>query len=153
MTMQDTVGVDIDLRKYYAWSTSRGVLCNQATTVLQLLGSLATSRPSTILLEVAGPVIYGKEKAALYNKMRWTIHNVFVASMVGNAAASCKNLTVLVSPSSRWKHGHDDKSLHRMLGLTGMNKHLREAQAMATMYQTTKHQADWVDWYGYFFGV
>jgi hypothetical protein len=92
---------------------------------------------AVVLVECGSPIIYKLTKAALYNKLRWMIWNSYATGVLTQFVPY-----MLVSPSSTWKHSFKEKELHRVLDITGDNKHIRDCRAMVAMH--AKHPEDWV---------
>lgn len=124
------VGVDIDLRKIYAWHSSHGALVNGTDDVGELFRALA-AKPAKILVEIAGPVDYSDNKAIAHNKRRWTIYNVARAAMLHTMLPDI----VLVAPSSAWTHGYPKDVRHKLAKADAKNHDLRECQSMVWSYR------------------
>lgn len=126
------VGVDIDLRKVYAWHSERGAIVNGVSDVEDLLvGLVAGADKPMLLVEIAGPIDYSDNKAVAHNKRRWTIFNVATAAALDAAMPG----RVLVSPSSDWTHGYPSEARHRLARADAKAYDLRECQAMIWSYQ------------------
>lgn len=129
----ELIGVDLDLRRCHAWSNVKGRLCSNVDYD-SLFDAIGFTN-ATLLVECASPIVYGVAPSALRNKLRWMIWNTWALGRLNVW------YTVLCSPSSIWKHGHRTKELHKVLGLTGDNKDIRECRAMVALYD--KHPGDW----------
>ena len=131
------IACDIDLRRCHAWSNQLGRLCYN-DTAHNLSAQLEAAKSDVILVEVASPIIYKMSSAVLHNKLRWLIYNSWCFGYLWPLYSK-----VRVAPSSVWKHGHEEKALHAMLGIDGDNHDIRECRAMVKMFEM--HERDWVE--------
>ena len=134
--MNHVIACDIDLRRCHAWSNQAGRIAYNDTPH-SLSAQLVAYNPDVILVEVASPIIYNAQPSVLRNKLRWVIYNSWALGYLWPIYNK-----ILVAPSSKWKHGHEEKALHAMLRIEGDNHDIRECRAMVRMYEM--HPADWV---------
>ncbi len=131
-----TIAVDCDLRKIYAVS-SDGVQVCKAVSGMDAIYAVRGSNPDLVLFEIASPVDYNEMPGQAYQKRRWMLYNMAMASQFNNTFAN-----VLVSPSSNWTHGYDLKTRHKLAGCDATQKDLRECQAMLWFH--SKAPAKWM---------
>jgi hypothetical protein len=145
--MQELIGVDIDLRRCHAWSSTRGRLCYKANLdelcyAIEPADDSGLNRSQTLLIECGSAHIYGLQKAALHNKLRWMIWNSYAVGWLRHFYQRIFGVELLCSPSSTWKHGLQEGPMMKILDITGDNHDIRQCRAMVAMY--AKHPEDWV---------
>ena len=136
------IALDVDLQAIYAYCSECGVVADEheyLSAVKMHVEGHAQDKP-LVLCEIAGAVDYSDNKAIAHNKRRWTIWNV---STITELNEFCKKFKVelLVSPSSKWTHGHDSKVRHALVKAQAKNHDLREAESMIWFYRQSP--ADW----------
>ena len=126
---------DCDLHKIYVLREDGQIVFNGVRSGELLDWSrFHLTAADTFLFEVASAKDYtggqGGEGQA-YNKRRWMIFNVYVATIL-HAFAGCP---ILVSPSSAWTRGLKLEVRHKLAGCKAKNKDLRECECMLYMHQ------------------
>jgi len=109
-----TCAVDIDVREFTITrdSTDKTI----TTDDMQKAVNFAFADGGPILVEVASPVFYhGDSKAASASTARWMIYNSIAAGVFSTVLAQADRC-VLVSPSSKWTMGYDEKTRHELAG-------------------------------------
>ncbi len=104
----------------------------------------------TMLVECGSTHTYGDR--VLKKKQAWLIYNSMIVAQLDILSRQCPALygvKMLVSPSSTWTHGYDEKKRHLLArtkpvdGYTkDQNHNIEECQAMAHFY--TMNPDDWV---------
>jgi hypothetical protein len=135
--------VDIDIREFtVAWQS----VAIQTADIAKAAAVAAAC--DIVLIEVASPVCYhGDSKAAAASTARWQIWNSLAAGSLETCIAALRPSTrVLVSPSSKWTMGYDEKTRHAMAGIHPVktnsrgvelykyNHDIRECMAMIWSY-------------------
>lgn len=137
--MDEVIAIDIDLHKMTAVSSLHGVLANKVNPEVTLILDGIKHRESTILLEIAGPVLHHEES---HSYRRWMIYNVGVAA--GLAAHFPR---ALVATSTSWTNGYNEAYRQAVAGIlpigedkNGKPKYdechdVRECRAMLYFYR------------------
>jgi hypothetical protein len=138
------IAIDCDLRTAYgARVEPQGRTYATACNPMEVLGALNWKAGELVLFEVASPLDYtdGRTpgaKAIAYNKRKWTIWNIAMATMVyGEVGRDLR-----VAPSHAWTKGFALGARHIMANAKAKKKDLRECEAMLGMYRRTP--SDWV---------
>jgi len=136
----EIVGVDIDLRRCHAWSSTRGKLCYKASLAELVKVIQDSSIHATFVVECASPHIWGakENQGMVYNKLRWTIWNSYAIGVL----STIEDRRLFVSPSSTWKHSWQEDEMMKILGIKGDNHDIRQCRAMVAM--NTMHPKDWI---------
>ncbi len=122
------VAVDCDLRKLYAVSSHGEQIC-KAVDGSAAIFAITRANPDLVIFEIASPVDYSEMPGQAYQKRRWMLYNMAMAMKFHTTFAA-----VLVSPSSKWTHGYDLATRHKIAGCDMTQKDLRECQAMNWFY-------------------
>lgn len=140
----ETISLDVDLRKVYAWSDRRGMLLNGAE-----FPTFDILVPCRVLMEIASPVDYNEVAGVAYQKRRWMLFNMAVAGMLCCTSEDAPIKTeFLVAPSSKWTKGYSHDARWKMAGIErkgkkwAHNKDIRECIAMQWFFKQTP--TDWV---------
>ena len=149
--MARLLSVDIDLHRVHCWdSTNEAVVCVDSTMSKLLTELAAIDESVTLIVECGSTHTYGDK--ILKKKMAWLIYNSIMVGKLDSAIwqnESLIHVNMLVSPSSTWTHGFDEKKRHLWAktqpvhGYTkDQNHNIEECQCMAHFY--TMNPDDWV---------
>lgn len=112
----DIVAIDVDLGRYTAVSSTRGVLAHSEDP-LRLSGPEISPSETLFLIEIAGPIMHrGGDQRILHHTHRWMIYN---AAVVGILAHTFERQLdrVLVATSTAWTMGYPEAQRHQIAGI------------------------------------
>jgi hypothetical protein len=128
------VAMDCDLRRLTAVDETGHVLVSRGSWAAAVL-SIPLIAPTLLLYEISGPAYARTDsRAASRATTRWAIYNAARAGALYRYVAAGGG-QMLVSPSSTWTKGYDVKTRHKLAGVVGKNKDIRECQCMIWMYR------------------
>lgn len=122
-----TVAIDCDLRKLYAVDDAGNVVANG----VQDIRMIPLACYSLVLFEIASAVDYTDNKGIAHQKRRWTIFNIFQATILDHLMPGRARFC----PSTLWTKGYPLVVRHKLAGVAGMNKDLRECVCMLRFHQ------------------
>ena len=121
------LAIDCDLHKLYAVDSKGNVVANKVKDVRLI----PVGNYETVLFEIAGALDYTDNKAVAHQKRRWTIFNIYQATILDHLCGPRAQF----APSSVWTKTFSLSQRHLLAGVTGMNKDLRECAAMLSFWQ------------------
>jgi hypothetical protein len=138
--MPSTLAIDIDLGRFTAWSTAKGVVAKSASAP----PFDAMAEHETILIETVSPFMYGKtaagSKGETVNRLRWMIFNSAWSASLYSAFPGA-----LFAPSSAWTMGYPEEVRESMAGCKGKYNHdIRACICMVHFYGLAPSK--WSSW-------
>ncbi len=137
------VALDVDLHKIYAVTDGGKILAKAEPNPEQVISSImhiadGDDEGTTVLIEVASPVMYIKDIKVVHNVVKWALWNITAAQRISSALlrdSGTRSYDVFVAPSHVWTHGHALDVRHQVAKCVQKQKDLRECEAMIFYYK------------------